>query len=260
MSKKGIFDLTGKIALVTGAGSGFGRAFCQGLAEFGADVACCDIDEQKAKETVNQIGEFGHRAIAIKADAANQAEIESMVNRTVKKLGTIDIVFSNAGASDGCMCKIHEEPVENWDRVMALQPRGTFLLMKAVFPIMMKKRSGSFISTSSISGITVIAPGFFQLMAAYASAKAGVIMLTKIAAKQYGEYGIRVNAICPGGHLTGMVTPEARPLMEKLIIPMTPLGRLGRPEEMKGLAVWLASDASSYVTGQTFVQDGGMIA
>jgi NAD(P)-dependent dehydrogenase (short-subunit alcohol dehydrogenase family) len=261
MAERGIFDLSGKVALVTGGGSGIGRAYCQAMAEFGADVACSDIVEQAAQETVRLIGKYGHRAIAIKADASKQDEINHMVIRTVEELGTIDIVFANAGIGDQSLVKLHEESVEDWDRVMALQPRGTFLLMKAVFPIMMKKKSGSFISTASIGGLTTTAAGgFFQLLTAYCSAKGAVVMLTKIAAKQYGEYGIRVNAICPGVQLTSMVTEEMKPLVESIIVPLTPLGRLGKPEELKGLAIWLASDASSFVTGQTFVQDGGMIA
>jgi len=261
MTEKSIFDLSGKVALVTGGGSGIGRAYCEAMAEFGADVACSDIEEQKAQETVKLISKFGHRAIAIKADASRQDEIKSMVNRTVEELGTIDIVFANAGIGDESMVKIHEKPVEDWDRVMALQPRGTFLLMRAVFPIMMKKKSGSFINTASIGGLTATsASGPFQLITAYNSAKAAVIMLTKMAAKQYGEYGIRVNAICPGLHRTDLAPEEVRPMLEEIIVPLTPLKRVGLPEELKGLAVWLASDASSFVSGQTFVQDGGMIA
>jgi len=261
MAKKSFFDLSGKVALVTGGGSGIGRAYCEAMAEFGADVACSDIDEKRAQETVKLISKFCHKAIAIKADASKQDEIEYLVNRTVKELGTIDIVFANAGISDKHMVKIHEEPVEDWDSVMALQPRGTFLLMRVVFPIMMQKGGGSFIATASIGGLPpVVAGGFFRNIAAYATSKAAVIMLTRIAAKQYGEYGIRVNAICPGVQLTAMITKEMKQIIEKLIVPHTPLGRLGRPKELKGLAVWLASDASSFVTGQTFVQDGGMMA
>ena len=261
MAVKGIFDLSGKVALVTGGGSGIGRAYCEAMAEFGADVACSDIVEQKAQETVRLINKFRHQVIAIKADASKQDEIEYMVNRTVEELGTIDIVFANAGIADGSLVKIHEKPVEDWDRVMALQPRGTFLLMRAVFPIMMKKKSSSFITTASIGGLTpTCAGGIFQLGTAYDTAKAAVIMLTKMAAKQYGEYGIRVNAICPGYQRTAMAPEEARPMMEEIIVNLTPMGRVGLPEELKGLAIWLASDASSFVTGQTFVQDGGMIA
>jgi NAD(P)-dependent dehydrogenase (short-subunit alcohol dehydrogenase family) len=145
---------------------------------------------------------------------------------------------------------------------MALQPRGTFLLMKAAFPVMMKKRRGSFISTASIGGLTTTCSGGpFQVLTAYQSAKAAVILLTKMASRQYGEYGIRVNAICPGYVRTPMApSEEVRAMLEAHTLAFTPLKRIGMPDELKGMAVWLASDASSFVTGQTFVQDGGMIA
>ena len=269
MADKGIFDLSGKVALVTAGGWGIGRVYCEVMAEFGADVVCNDIVEETAQETIGLISKFGHKAIVIKADASKEDEIESMVKGTVEQLGTIDIVFANAGILERSAVKIHEKPVEDWDRVYALQPRGTFLLMRAVFPIMMKNKRGSFITTASIGGLTPTScGGFFELLSAYNSAKAAVIMLTKMAARQYGEYRIRVNSICPGYQhkseppmsLTGLSEEARSSIEEKIIIPFTPLRRVGLPEELKGLAIWLASDASSFVTGQTFVQDGGMIA
>jgi NAD(P)-dependent dehydrogenase (short-subunit alcohol dehydrogenase family) len=261
MEGKGIFDLSGKVALVTGGGSGLGQAYCEAMAEFGADVACVDIMEQKAQQTVKLISRYGHRAIAIKADVSKQDEIKNMVDRTVKELGTIDIVFANAGVGDKDMVKIHQATVEDWDRVFSLQPRGVFLLMQAVFPIMMKQKTGCFITTASIGGLWPIPPGeLFYYPVAYSTAKAGVIMLTKLAARQYGEFGIRANAICPGYHRTPMLPEELRPIVEEAILGLTPLKRVGSPKDIKGLAVWLASDASSFVTGQVFIEDGGMIA
>lgn len=260
MAEKGIFDLSGRVALITGGGSGIGRAYCEAMAEFGADVACNDINMEGAQETVELIKRFGHRAIAIKADASKQDEIEYMVNRTVEELGSIDIVFANVGISfrDKKAARvIHELAVEDWDRGMAIQPRGVFLLMRAVFPLMMKKRRGSFISTASVAGVTAIAAK--EGRAVYHTAKAAVMMLTRAAARQYGEYGIRVNCIAPGGHRTPDVNIPVR-VRRGVLGSITPLGREGLPEELKGLAVYLASDASSFVTGQTFVQDGGFTA
>jgi NAD(P)-dependent dehydrogenase (short-subunit alcohol dehydrogenase family) len=241
------------------------------MAEFGAEVACADIDEEKAQETVDIISHFGHRAVAIKADVSRQDEIKHMVNRTVDEFGTIHIVFANAGIPDSSKVRIHEKPVDDFDKVMALNLRGTFLLMQAVLPIMMKNRGGSFISTASVGGLSTtpassLNEGHYRMITAYTVSKAGVIMLTKMAAKQYGEYGIRVNAICPGVHRTPMSMPtgeEKTPMIqmkEEILPKLTPLGRIGLPEELKGLAIWLASDASSFATGQTFVQDGGLIA
>lgn len=267
MEGRGIFDLSGKVVLVTGGGWGIGRTYCEAMAEFGADVACNDIVEEMAEETIGLISKFGNEAIAIKADASKENEIEYMVKRTVKHFGKIDVVFANAGILDRSVVKIHEKTVEDWDRVYAVQPRGVFLLMRAAFPIMMKNKRGSFIATASTGGLRVSSRGgFFELLSAYNSAKAAVIMLTKIAARQYGGYGIRVNAICPGYQhksepptsQAGLSEQERSMIEEKLIIPFTPLQRVGLPEELKGLAVWLASDASSFVTAQAFVQDGGM--
>jgi NAD(P)-dependent dehydrogenase (short-subunit alcohol dehydrogenase family) len=259
MEGKRIFDLSGKVALITGGGSGIGRAYCEAMAEFGADVACNDVLEDKARETVDLISKFGHRTIAIKADASKEDEIEYMVNKTVKEFGTVDVVFSNACIGDKNIVKIHEKPVEDLDMIYAFQPRGTFILMRAVFPLMMGKRNGSFITTASIGGLTPTpCGGLFGLLAAYNTCKAAVIMLTKMAARQYAQHGIRANAICPGYQRTSMGV-DKRSALEDIIVPLTPMGRVGLPEELKGLAIWLASDASSFVTGQTFVQDGGMI-
>jgi NAD(P)-dependent dehydrogenase (short-subunit alcohol dehydrogenase family) len=261
MAKKDIFNLSGKVALITGGGSGIGRAYCEAMAEFGADVACSDIDGQTAQETVRLISKFGHRAIAIKADASKQNEIEYMVNRTVEELGKLDIVFCNAGIGIP-FNRIHEAPVEDWDRLMALNLRGVFLLMRAALRYMVKQKRGCIINTASIAGLYAGGEGkSLTNLAIYGAAKAGVILLTRHAAVEYGKDGIRVNAIAPGYHRTsiGDTSPEARKELEDMNTRTTPLRRIGMPEDLKGLAVWLASDASSYVTGQTIVQDGGLI-
>jgi NAD(P)-dependent dehydrogenase (short-subunit alcohol dehydrogenase family) len=260
--KKNIFDLSGKVALVTAGGHGLGRAYCEAMAEFGADVACADINKALAEETVAIIKKFGHRAIAIEADVSKQDQIERMVNQTVAELGTVDILFCNAG-TDHPLVRLHELPVESWDACINLNLRGTFLCMRAVLPVMLKQKKGSIISTASIAGITAggwewSVPNLY----AYGASKAGIINLTKYTAVAYAKDGIRINAIAPGGHDTKstFIPPEViQPYIEK-VAKFCPMGRVGRPEEIKGLAVWLASDASSYVTGQTFVQDGGFIA
>jgi NAD(P)-dependent dehydrogenase (short-subunit alcohol dehydrogenase family) len=258
MTQYGMFDLSGKVALITGGGSGFGRAFCEGMAEFGADVACCDIIEARAQETVDLVKKFGHRAIAIKADVSKLDEIEVMVDQTIKKLGSLNIVFANAGVSEKTRgIRIHEKPVEDWDYTMGVNLRGVFFLMRSVFPHMMRQKAGSFITTASIGGLW---PVLIPAAAVYATSKAGVIMLTKAAARQYAEDGIRVNAICPGYHRTGMFPPEVSKNLEEYHISRIPLKRAGLPEEIKGLAIWLASDASRFVTGQIFIQDGGELA
>jgi NAD(P)-dependent dehydrogenase (short-subunit alcohol dehydrogenase family) len=257
MAGKSIFDLTGKTALVTGGGAGIGRGYCDGLAEFGAKVACCDIIGERAEETLELIRRYGNKSIAITADVSKQEDIEHAVTQTVKELGSVDIVFANAGITEAYRVLIHEKPVEDWDRVMGVNLRSVFLLMRVVFPLMMAKGAGSFISTSSVGGLW---PVTTPMGSAYATSKTGVIMLTKVAARQYAGYGIRANVICPGWHRTMLHSEERRRVIDGFIQARVPMKRIGMPEDMKGLAVWLASDASSYVTGQIFVSDGGEIA
>lgn len=258
---KNMFDLTGKVALITGGGSGLGRAFCEAMAEYGADVVCTGRTERKLLETIERIKPYGHRTLAFTADASKQEDIEAMVQRTIREMGHLDIVFCNA-SDKFPPYMIHEMPVEQWDSIMALNLRGVFLLMRAVLPHMMQRRTGCIINIASIAGIRAGGEGKgVTNISAYATAKAGLIQLTKLAAVEYGKYGIRVNAIAPGMHLTDIFSDgseETKKVID-LHIKLTPLGRVGLPQDIKGVAVWLASDASSFVTGQTIVQDGGMI-
>jgi NAD(P)-dependent dehydrogenase (short-subunit alcohol dehydrogenase family) len=258
-----IFDLSGRVALITGGGHGLGRAYCEAMAEFGADVACADIRWKSAEETVKFISRFGQRAMAIESDISKADHIERMVDQTIAELGTIDILFCNAGIAHRTDLRLHELSVEDWDACIALNLRGTFLCMRAVLPVMLKQKKGSIVSTASIAGIMAgswewSVPNLY----AYGASKAGIIALTRCVAQAYAKDGIRVNAIAPGAHDT-KPTFVPREVIEpelKRIAKFVPMGRIGEPSEIKGLAVWLASDASSYVTGQTFVQDGGFTA
>lgn len=264
MERRNIFNLSGRVALITGGGSGLGRAFCQSMAEFGADVACVGRTEPKLRETVELISRFGHRAIAIKADVSKPDEVDYMVNETITKLGTIDILFNNAGIA-GAPISVGEMPIEDWDRVMAINLRGVFLCMRAVLPVMANQKRGSIINISSIGAfggaIPEVAPS------SYGASKAGVIALTKFAAVEYAKDGIRVNSIAPGMHQTGLgaksdprEAEKREQFIKKLVSMNIPMGREAEPSELEGLAVFLASDASSFVTGQVFVQDGGQLA
>lgn len=264
MEGKSIFDLSDRVALVTGGGSGLGRAFCESMAKFGADVACVGRTEQKLKETVELISRFGHRAMAIKADISKPDEVEYMVNEAVAKLGTVDILFNNAGIS-GVPTRVGETPIEDWDRIIDINLRGVFLCMRAVLPLMVKQKRGSIINISSIGAFGGAEPKVAP--AAYGASKAGVIALTKFAAVEYAKFGIRINSIAPGMHRTGLGAKSDPKLAEKrerlireLVSMNIPMGRQAEPSELEGLAVFLASDASSFVTGSVFVQDGGQIA
>jgi NAD(P)-dependent dehydrogenase (short-subunit alcohol dehydrogenase family) len=267
MKKRNIFDLTGKVALVTGASRGLGRAFAEAMAEFGADVACIGRDETKLAETVKIIKPYGHKAIAIKADVSKENDIKKMVTETVYQLGKIDILFNNAGIARP-PTPIHETPTQDWQAVIDTNLTGVFLCLKHVIPVMIKNKKGSVINISSIAGIRAEVPEVGP--AAYGAAKAGVILLTNIAAMEYAKYNIRVNCIAPGMHKSelGRNNPGPKPadmpdmekLMEKYCREEIPLGRIAEADELTGLAVLLASDASSYITGQVFAQDGGQSA
>ena len=245
--------------MVTAGGHGLGRAYCEAMAEFGANVVCNDINMKLAQETVEVIETHGHRAIAIQADVSREEEIESMVEQAVAEFGTIDILFCNAGTSNP-LVKLHELSIEDWDKVMDLNVRGTFLCMRAALPVMLKKEKGSIIITASVGGLK--AGVDMSNIAPYGTSKAAVIGLTRHAAVGYAKEGVRINAIAPGAHESFPLwrTQEHWEKVHDMISKVIPMGRVGRPDELKGLAVYLASDASSYVTGQVFVHDGGYIA
>lgn len=258
MANSDVFDLSDRVALVTAGGHGIGRAYCEAMAEFGADVACSDIRLDLAQETVELIKKYGHRATAIEADVSNPDQVEQMVAQTIAEFSTIDILFCNAGNVPP-LTSLHDLAIEDWDRVMAVKLRGTFLCMRAVLPIMLKQKRGSIISTASVAGLTTAST---PNNGPYGASKAGIISLTRHAAVAYAKDGIRINAIAPGLHNTQplLLPPELGEKLEDMLRPFIPMGRGATPSEIKGLAVYLASDASSYVTGQTFVQDGGLIA
>jgi NAD(P)-dependent dehydrogenase (short-subunit alcohol dehydrogenase family) len=264
MDRKDIFNLSGRVALVTGGGSGLGRAICAAMAKYGADVACIGRTESKLKETTELIKQYGHKVVAIKADVSRPDEVENMVNKTVARLGTIDILFNNAGIT-GEPTKVGETPIEDWDKVIATNLRGVFLCMRAVLPLMLKQKRGSIINISSIGAFGGAEPEVSP--AAYGASKAGVIALTKFAAVEYAKDGIRINSIAPGLHRTNLgvesnpeLAKKREQFFEKLVSTNVPMGRMADSNEMEGLAVFLASDASSFVTGQVFIQDGGQSA
>ena len=264
--EKDIFDLFGRVALVTGGASGLGRVFCEALAEFGADVALADIDEVESRQTVEIINKVGRRSLSVKADVTHPDEVQHMVDETVAQLGAIDILVNNAGIT-AKGARIADMAIEDWDRVIAVDLRGVFLCTRAVLPLMVRQGRGKIINIASVYGIRP----FFEIgqlkpNAPYAAAKAGVISLTKETALEYARDGIRVNCIAPGWHRgTGLGSAmqatggeERLKRYEETLDRTTPMGRMGDPTELKGLVVYLASDASSFVTGQVFISDGGI--
>jgi len=261
-----LFDLSNKTALVTGAGAGLGRAFSQGLAASGARVICVDRERDRADETCALINTKRNDAVSLCADVAHPDSVDAMAER-VAAIGPVDILVNNAGIATVPM-RIHEMPVADWDRLMAINLRGVFLCSRALIPGMLKNGGGSIINIASILGLVANYPGFAMNAANYAAAKAGVIGFTRQLAAEYAKDGIRANAIAPGWHGGTRLAEERKAIatqaeidrFEAVILSNTPMGRRGRPEELQGLAIYLASDASRYVTGQVFTQDGGWTA
>ncbi len=258
------FDLQGKVALVTGAARGLGRFFSWALAEAGAEVVCTDKDPQE--ETVKHIEQLGRRSLSLIVDASRPGDIEYMADQIAKKLGRLDIAVNNAGIIHKPY-RFHEIPHEEWERLISIDLTGVFLCMQKELQLMVKQKSGVIINISSILGLTGLVP---ELMprASYIAAKHAVIGLTKQAALEYAQDGIRINAIAPGWfggtdlsreRLEGKAADEFREREQK-IVESTPMKRRGKVEELKGLLLYLASDESSFVTGQTFAVDGGWTA
>jgi NAD(P)-dependent dehydrogenase (short-subunit alcohol dehydrogenase family) len=246
-------SFTGKVAFVTGAGSGIGRATALAFAREGANVVLGDVAEHDNQDTARRIEEAGGRALAVPCDVTRSGDVQAALNTLVEEFGHLDVAFNNAGAEQERKATA-DVTEEEWDRILAVNLRGVFLSMKYEIPLMLRNGRGAIVNTSSGAGVKVFGRG-----AAYAAAKHGVIGLTKDAALDYAGSNIRINAICPGIVDTEMMdrftegTDEGR----DRVIAQEPIGRMGRPEEIAAAVVWLCSDAASFVTGHALVADGG---
>jgi len=247
-------SLSGKKAFVTGGAQGIGKCIVTALVEAGADVAIVDRNIGQAEETALEIGRMtGCRLIAIKADITEPSDMKAMTDTILAEFGKLDIAFCNAGICNDD-CAIEDETYENWVKLMDVNLTGAFLSAQAAGRVMLKQGSGSIILTGSMSGMIANVP---QREGTYCVSKAGVIHLAKAMAVEWASRGVRVNCISPGYMATEMTlnTPSMAPYMEQWS-KLTPMGRMGRPEELQSIAVYLAGDTSSYTTGANFVIDG----
>jgi len=246
----------GKVVLVTGAGSGIGRATALVFAREGARVVVSDIVVEGGQETVQQIEAAGGEAIFVKADVSKAADVEALVTQTVETYGRLDCAFNNAGIEGGVKPTI-DCTEEEFDRTIAVNLTGVWLCMKYEIQQMLSQGGGAIVNTASAAGLVGF-PGLPD----YVASKHGVVGLTKTAALEYAKSGIRVNAVCPGVIQTPMVERGAQlsPGFDELAVSMEPVGRFGQPAEVGEAVVWLCSDAASFVTGIPMQVDGGLVA
>ncbi len=249
------FSLEGKVALVTGGSRGIGEATAIGFAKAGADVVVASRNLPDLEKVADEVKDLGRKSLAVSAHVGRMEQIGSLVERVVSEFGKIDILVNNAGTSPVYTPALDLEE-RAWDAVMNLNLKGLFFLSQAVARVMKEQGGGKIINVTSVDGFKPEVN-----IGAYAISKAGVIMVTKVLAIELAQYNIRVNAIAPGNVHTrlGDSRSEVVPDFEEEMLKKVPMGRIAEPDEMVGAMIYLASDASSYATGQTFTVDGGLL-
>jgi gluconate 5-dehydrogenase len=247
-----LFALSGRVAIVTGGSRGLGEEMAEGLAEAGAALMICARREQWLSPTTERFKRLGFRIEGMAADVANPADVQAVVDQTMSAYGRIDILVNNAGVSWGAQPE--EMPLDKWQKVIDVNLTGAFLFAQTAGREMLKRNYGRIINVASIAGLHAAVDG--PHYAAYAASKAGLIGLTRELAASWGRRNIRVNAIAPGFFRSRLADPVL-PLAEPSLKATCPIPRIGAEGELKGVCVFLASDASNYITGQTIVVDGG---
>ena len=247
------YDFSGKVALVTGAAGGIGRAAALGFARAGASVVVADVNDAGGNETVALVEAAGGRAIFVHADVASSESVQQMVATTIAEYGRLDYAHNNAGVA-GEQGDVGEVPEAEWDRVHGVMLRGVYLCMKYELPHLLAT-GGAIVNTASGAGL-IAYPG----QSPYVSSKHGVIGLTKTAAMEYGVRGVRINAVCPGTVVTPMVeTVIEEQNLEPALIALHPIGRIGTADEVANAVLWLCSDDASFVIGHALSVDGGYV-
>ena len=254
MKDKDLFDLTDKSTMITGGGSGIGRRTALAFAEYGAKLIIADIDQEAAHLVASEINAKGGRAIPHRVDVTQPREVQGMVDAAVDSLGRIDILFNNAGIS--IRGPAESFSIEDWNRVIAVNLNGMFICAQTVGKVMIKQRGGKIINTASVSA-ELGHPG----NVAYAAAKHGVVGMTRVMAVEWAKYGVSVNCIGPGVIKTPLTMKALEdPKKYQELVSKVPMGRLGEPEDLIGAVIFLASQASNYVTGQTIYVEGGRMS
>lgn len=244
------FELTGRIALITGGGRGIGRTIASALARAGADVAIASRSRAELEETATELAATGRQIFPVTADMADEGSIRAMVESVAARFGQIDILVNNAGIEgEGAVVEME---VERWDRVMEVNLRGPMLCCKHVGPLMIARQRGKVINVASVFASRVA-----RRMGPYAASKAALVQLTRTLALEWVRHNIQVNALCPGYFLTRMNEQFFQSDAGQRLVSKLPIGRLGQLEELEGAVVFLASDATSYMTGTTLYVDGG---
>lgn len=244
---------SGKVAFVTGAANGIGRATALAFASEGASVVVADVLETGNQETARMIGELGGRALAVRCDVSRAEDVKAALDQTLQAFGRLDFAFNNAGIEQP-LTATAEISEDEWDRIIRINLTGVFLCMKYQIPLMLKQGGGAIVNTASGAGVRG-----FAGQAAYTAAKHGVVGMTKCAALDYAVRNIRVNAVCPGIIATPMMDrfTEGTREGEQRVIAQEPIGRMGKPEEIAATVVWLCSEAAAFVIGHAMVVDGG---
>jgi len=250
--------LKDKVAIVTGGGAGMGEAVAKGFAREGAKVVVAELDPGRGETVVGAIQEAGGEATYVRVDVARPAEVETMAAEAIRQYGRIDILYNNAAVQlHGRDARAHELSEDIWDRTYAINIRGLWLCAKYAIPAMLQQGGGSIINVASPTGMLGCAPGY----TAYSSSKGAVFGLTRVMAADYARDGIRVNAIVPGATDTPLIKDLlADEKTRQELSALSPLGRLGRPEDVVGLAIFLASDEAAFCTGGVYMADGGLTA
>jgi gluconate 5-dehydrogenase len=256
MEAPALFDLRGRVALVTGGSRGLGRAMAEGLAEAGASLVLCARRETWLTPTAADLNDRGFACLGVLADVTQPASVQEMVAQAIERFGQIDILVNNAGVSWGA--PIEEMPLERWREVLEINVAGAFLVSQAVGRHMVERRYGRVINIASLAGLRGM-PAAVLSASGYSASKGALIAFTRDLAVKWAPHGVTVNAIAPGFFPTRMSEAVIR-RSEAAILARIPMGRLGQPDDIKGLAVFLAAPASAYITGQVFPLDGGASA